>query len=119
MPVPIAGRGSLRLPAELLHVQLMIRAATQQLVVLAALDDLAIHTTGKRLIGVQRALKAEGKDYRAFEILNLGKYERQHYIDVNPNLRAAEQQKQLEEKEAYPFDSSGQRAWHFSEVPGT
>lgn len=52
------------------------------------------------MIGVQRQLKEEGKDYRAFEILNLGKYERQHYIGVNPNLREAEQQKQLEEKEA-------------------
>src|SRR5438874_9020858 len=51
------------------------------------------------MIGVQRGLKAEGKNYRAFEILNLGKYERQHYIGVNPNLREAEQQKQLEEKE--------------------
>ena len=64
------------------------------------LGKFAIHTTRKRLIGVQRELKAEGKDYRAFEILNLGKYERQHYIGVNPNLRAAEQQKQLEQKEA-------------------
>src|SRR2546427_11657073 len=52
------------------------------------------------MIGVQRQLKSEGKNYRAFEILNLGKYERQHYIGVNPNLREAEQQKQLEEKEA-------------------
>lgn len=64
------------------------------------LGKFAIHTTRKRLIGVQRELKAQGKDYRAFEILNLGKYERQHYIGVNPNLREAEQQKQLEEKEA-------------------
>jgi len=64
------------------------------------LGKFAIHTTRKRLIGVQRQLKAEGKDYRAFEILNLGKYERQHYIGVNPNLREAEQQKQLEDKEA-------------------
>ena len=51
------------------------------------------------MIGVQRQLKKDGKDYRAFEILNLGKYERQHYIGVNPNLREVEQQKQLEEKE--------------------
>ena len=51
------------------------------------------------MIGVQRQLKADGTDYRAFEILNLGKYERQHYIGVNPNLREAEQQKQLVEKE--------------------
>ncbi len=64
------------------------------------LGKFAIHTTRKRLIGVQRQLKTEGKNYRAFEILNLGKYERQHYIGVNPNLRQAEQQKQLEEKEA-------------------
>ena len=68
------------------------------------LGKFAIHTTRKRLIGVQRALKADGKDYRAFEILNLGKYERQHYIGVNPNLREAEQQKQLEEKEAAFLD---------------
>ncbi len=68
------------------------------------LGKFAIHTTRKRLIGVQRQLKAEGKDYRAFEILNLGKYERQHYIGVNPNLREAEQQKQLQEKEAAFLD---------------
>lgn len=64
------------------------------------LGKFAIHTTRKRLIGVQRQLKAEGKDYRAFEVLNLGRYERQHYVGVNPNLREAEQQKQLEAKEA-------------------
>jgi hypothetical protein len=68
------------------------------------LGKFAIHTTRKRLIGVQRQLKAEGKDYRAFEILNLGKYERQHYIGINPNLREAEQQKQLEQKEAAFLD---------------
>lgn len=64
------------------------------------LGKFAIHTTRKRMIGVQRALKAEGKDYRAFELLNLGRYERQHYVGINPNLREAEKQKQLEAKEA-------------------
>lgn len=68
------------------------------------LGKFAIHTTRKRLIGVQRQLKAEDKPYRAFEILNLGKYERQHYIGVNPNLREVEKQKQLEEKEAAFLD---------------
>ena len=63
------------------------------------LGKFAIHTTRKRLIGVQRQLKTEGKDYRAFEILNLGKYERAHYIGVNVNLREEERQKQLEQKE--------------------
>ncbi len=68
------------------------------------LGKFAIHTTRKRLIGVQRQLKAEDKHYRAFEILNLGKYERQHYIGVNPNLREVEKQQQLEEKEAAFLD---------------
>lgn len=63
------------------------------------LGKFAIHTTRKRLIGVQRELKAKGQDFRAFEILNLGKYERQHYIGINPNLREEEKQKQLAEKE--------------------
>jgi DNA modification methylase len=68
------------------------------------LGKFAIHTTRKRLIGVQRELKKAGKNYRAFEILNLGKYERQHYIGINPNLRQAEQQKQIEQKEAAFID---------------
>ena len=68
------------------------------------LGKFAIHTTRKRMIGVQRQLKDEGRDYRAFEILNLGKYERQHFIGVNPNLREEEQRKQLEEKEAAFLD---------------
>lgn len=63
------------------------------------LGKFAIHTTRKRLIGVQRSLKADGKDFRAFEILNLGKYERAHYIGVNMNLREEERQQQLEQKE--------------------
>jgi len=72
--------------------------------IVSDLGKFGIHTTRKRMIGVQRQLKKEGKDYRAFEILNLGKYERQHYIGVNPNLREAERQKQLEEKEAAFLD---------------
>lgn len=64
------------------------------------LGKFAIHTTRKRMISVQRELKAASKPYRAFEILNLGKYERQHYIGVNPSLREQEQQQQLAQKEA-------------------
>ena len=63
------------------------------------LGKFAIHTTRKRMIGVQRELKQSGKSYRAFEILNLGKYERQHYIGVNMNLREKDREKQLLEKE--------------------
>jgi DNA modification methylase len=63
------------------------------------LGKFGIHTTRKRLIDVQRELKNQNKNYRAFEILNLGKYERQHYVGVNPNLRDEEKQKQLAKKE--------------------
>ena len=63
------------------------------------LGKFAIHTTRKRMIGVQRQLKADGRNYRAFEVLNLGKYERQHFVGINANLREEEQQKQLQQKE--------------------
>ncbi|NOX33840.1 MAG: site-specific DNA-methyltransferase [Deltaproteobacteria bacterium] len=63
------------------------------------LGKFAIHTTRKRMIGVQRGLKADNKSWRAFEILNLGKYERQHYIGINPDLREEEKQQQLRERE--------------------
>jgi SAM-dependent methyltransferase len=63
------------------------------------LGKFAIHTTRKRLVGVQRELKKADKPYRAFEILNLGKYERQHYIGVNTNLRDEEKQMQIAQRE--------------------
>lgn len=57
------------------------------------LGRFGIHTTRKRMIGVQRELKAAGKDYRAFEVLNLGKYERQFFMDnlVNGARKKKEQ----------------------------
>ena len=72
--------------------------------IVSDLGKFAVHTTRKRMIGVQRELKAKGQDYRAFEILNLGKYERQHYVGVNPNLREEEKRQQLEAKEAAFLD---------------
>ncbi|MEH6575681.1 MAG: site-specific DNA-methyltransferase [Amphritea sp.] len=65
----------------------------------ADLGKFGIHTTRKRMIGVQRELKQQDKSWRAFEILNLGKYERQHFIGVNPSFRDQEKQQQLEAKE--------------------
>ena len=58
------------------------------------LGRFAIHTTRKRLIGVQRERCKEGKDYRAFSVLNLGKYERQFFMDdlANGKLKAKEEQ---------------------------
>ena len=50
------------------------------------LGRFAIHTSRKRLIGVQRELKQTGKPYRSFEILNLGRYERQYFAGIDPTL---------------------------------
>ncbi len=63
------------------------------------LGKFSIHTTRKRMIGVQRELKKAGKDFRAFEILNIGKYEREKFLTVNENLREEEKRLQKENKE--------------------
>jgi len=63
------------------------------------LGKFGIHTSRKRMIGVQRELKKDGKDFRAFEILNVGKYERENFISTNNDLRAEEKAKQAEKKE--------------------
>ena len=44
------------------------------------LGKFAIHTARKRLIQVQRENKLSGKNYRAFEVLNLGKYQREFFF---------------------------------------
>lgn len=63
------------------------------------LGKFGIHTSRKRMIGVQRELKKAGKDFRAFEILNVGKYERESFLNINDDLRAEEKAKQAERKE--------------------
>lgn len=59
----------------------------------------AIHTSRKRLIQVQRELKKENKPYHAFEVLNLGKYERQHFFGIPIGLSEKEQEKLFEQKQ--------------------
>ena len=83
------------------------------------LGKFGIHTTRKRLIGVQRELKAANKDFRAFEVLNLGRYERQAYLNVGGRLNASQREQALARKEnefrelilraykAEPFDNDG------------
>jgi adenine specific DNA methylase Mod len=63
------------------------------------LGKFGIHTSRKRMVGVQRELKKAGKDFRAFEILNIGKYERESFLTTNDDLRAEEKAKQAERKE--------------------
>jgi site-specific DNA-methyltransferase (adenine-specific)/adenine-specific DNA-methyltransferase len=63
------------------------------------LGKFGIHTTRKRLIGVQRELKAAGQDFRAFEVLNLGRYERQAYLNLPGNLSAKKKSEAFARKE--------------------
>jgi DNA modification methylase len=63
------------------------------------LGKFGIHTTRKRLISVQRDLKAAGKAFRAFEVLNLGRYERQAYLNVSGRLSGKKKEAALAKKE--------------------
>jgi len=63
------------------------------------LGKFGIHTTRKRLIQVQRELKANGKPFRAFEVLNLGRYERQAYLNVAGRLTGKKKAEALARKE--------------------
>ena len=63
------------------------------------LGKFGIHTTRKRLIQVQRELKATGKPFRAFEVLNLGRYERQAYLNVAGRLTGKKKEQALARKE--------------------
>ena len=63
------------------------------------LGKFGIHTTRKRLIQVQRELKAGGRPFRAFEVLNLGRYERQAYLNVAGRLTGKKKEQALARKE--------------------
>jgi site-specific DNA-methyltransferase (adenine-specific)/adenine-specific DNA-methyltransferase len=63
------------------------------------LGKFAIHTTRKRMIQVQRELKEAGKTFRAFEVLNLGRYERQVYLNVGGRLTGQQKEEALAQKE--------------------
>jgi site-specific DNA-methyltransferase (adenine-specific)/adenine-specific DNA-methyltransferase len=63
------------------------------------LGKFATHTTRKRLIQVQRELKAAGTPFRAFEVLNLGRYERQAYLNVSGRLTGKKKEQALAKKE--------------------
>ncbi len=63
------------------------------------LGKFGIHTTRKRLIQVQRERKAAGQPFRAFEVLNLGRYERQAYLNIGGRLSAKKKADALARKE--------------------
>ncbi|HEX04158.1 MAG TPA: site-specific DNA-methyltransferase [Bacteroidetes bacterium] len=58
--------------------------------IMCDLGRFAIHTSRKRLIGLQRDLHEQGKPYRAFDVYNLGRYERQWW--QKNRLRGADEE---------------------------
>jgi adenine specific DNA methylase Mod len=58
--------------------------------IMADLGRFAIHTSRKRLIELQRKLHSENKPYRAFDVYNLGRYERQWW--QKERLKGADQE---------------------------
>jgi hypothetical protein len=58
--------------------------------IMSDLGRFAIHTTRKRLIELQRKLHDDSKSYRAFDVHNLGRYERQWW--QKDRLKGAEEE---------------------------
>ena len=81
------------------------------------LGKFSIHTARKRLIGVQRARKKEGKDYRAFEVLNLGKYEREFFVSGLSELDVEAEQK-IENNRETAFNSLILQAYQAEPISG-
>lgn len=81
------------------------------------LGKFSIHTARKRLIAVQRGLKKEQKNYRAFEVLNLGKYEREFFVSGLAELDGKSEQ-QVENNRELAFNSLILQAYQAEPVSG-
>ncbi|HGT2644514.1 TPA: site-specific DNA-methyltransferase [Legionella pneumophila] len=68
------------------------------------LSRFAVHTSRKRLINVQTELNASINTYNPFEILNLGHYDRQYYMGIDPNLPKEQRALQAKLKEEQYYD---------------
>ena len=77
----------------------------------------SIHVTKKRMIENQRYLKTIGQNWRAFEILNLGKYQRQHYIN-DGMLERDQNKKILKENKNIAFQKLILDAYQAEKVDG-
>jgi len=82
------------------------------------LGKFSIHTTKKRLIQVQRDLKKENKNWRAFELLNLGKYERGMLIASHTGLESDKYIDQIQAIKDKQFERLILNAYGASELKG-
>lgn len=82
------------------------------------LGKYAVHTTKKRLIQVQRDLKKENKTWRAFELLNLGKYERGMLVASHTGLESDKYLDEIQVIKDKQFEKLILNAYGASELNG-
>jgi adenine specific DNA methylase Mod len=78
----------------------------------------AIHTIRKRMITIQRDLKNKEKNWRAFELLNLGKYERGMLIANHTGLDSDKYRDEIQLKKDKQFERIILKAYSANEVSG-
>ena len=81
------------------------------------LGKFSVHTSRKRMIGIQRELKKNKKNYRAFEVLNLGKYEREFFVSGLSELDERSEQL-VENNRELAFNSLILQAYQAETVSG-
>lgn len=83
------------------------------------LSRFSIHTTRKRLLNLQNELSSENIQYNAFEIYNLGHYDRQYYMGIDPTLPKREQdiQARLKENEYFNLIHRAYKSKHLHNMP--
>ena len=78
--------------------------------IMADLGRFAIHTSRKRLIELQRKLHAEEQALRAFDVYNLGRYERQWW--QKDRLKGADEEHRRVVLEFFKAEACRTRAAH-------
>jgi DNA modification methylase len=81
------------------------------------LSKFSIHTIKKRMIEIQRELKNNNENFRAFELLNLGKYERQFFVSGLEELDS-KSSSQIEKNKEIAFNNLILNAYKAEPVAG-
>jgi len=86
--------------------------------IVSDIGKFSIHTIRKRMITVQRELKENQKNWRAFEILNLGKYERGMLIAKHSGLESDKQIEEIQLQKDKQFEKLILSAYKATEIAG-
>jgi site-specific DNA-methyltransferase (adenine-specific)/adenine-specific DNA-methyltransferase len=84
--------------------------------IVSDIGKFSIHTIKKRLITVQRELKSNSKNWRAFELLNLGKYERGMLVSSHTGLESDKFIDEIQLKKDRQFEKLIIKAYNANEL---